>query len=224
MTRWPRSRTGLRCAEPLCPTPHLPPDALLEWRERLASAHAGSPQAVARQVAKGGKLTAEHIHLSFGPSDKYIGKQFQGDPNVDEAKLTLAPFSIITWLKQFPQWSITARLMPAAPPPPGVAIRKAAALAEGKDPDKAVTEARAKVTLRAIRSSAACHKLWSAGLLRDCASGSCGARCHTVHRGSCSRSRSCRRRGDQRHTSPTSRLCPAINRSNILPLSLQRDS
>ena len=100
----------------------------------------------ARQAAKGGKLTAEHIHLSFGPSDKFIGKQFQGDPNVNEATLTLGPFSVITWLKQFPDWSMTARLMPAPPPAPGVAIRKAAALAEGKDPDKAVAEARAKVT------------------------------------------------------------------------------
>ena len=35
--------------------------------------------------------------------------------------------------------------MPAAPPAPGVAIKKAAALAEGKDPEKAVQEARAKV-------------------------------------------------------------------------------
>ena len=68
-----------------------------------------------------------------------------GDPNVNEAALTLAPFSVITWLKQFSEWSMTARLMPTAPPPPGVAIRKAAALAEGKDPDTAVAEARAKV-------------------------------------------------------------------------------
>ena len=97
------------------------------------------------QAAKGGKLTAEHIHLTFGPSDKFIGKQYQGDPNVNEAALTLAPFSVITWLKQFSEWSMTARLMPTAPPPPGVAIRKAAALAEGKDPDTAVAEARAKV-------------------------------------------------------------------------------
>ena len=37
--------------------------------------------------------------------------------------------------------------MPGAPPPPGVAIHKAAAIAEKKDPDQAVIDARAKVTL-----------------------------------------------------------------------------
>lgn len=74
-----------------------------------------------------------------------MGRQYQGDPNVDDAALTLAPFSVLTWLKQFPSWGLTARLMPAASPPPGVAIQKAAALSEGKDPDRAVAAARAKV-------------------------------------------------------------------------------
>lgn len=37
--------------------------------------------------------------------------------------------------------------MPGAPPPPGVAIHKAAAIAEKKDPDQAVIDARAKVIL-----------------------------------------------------------------------------
>lgn len=45
--------------------------------------------------------------------------------------------------------------MPAAPPPPGVATHKAAAMAEGKDPDQAVQEARAKVTL--IQSICLCQ-------------------------------------------------------------------
>ena len=65
---------------------------------------------------------------------------------MNDAALTLAPFSVLTWLKQFPSWTLTARLMPAAPPPPGVAIKKAAALAEGKDPDKEVAIARMKVS------------------------------------------------------------------------------
>ena len=69
----------------------------------------------------------------------------QGDPNVDDGALTLGPFSVLTWLKQFPEWGLTARLMPEAPPPPGVAIRRAAALSEGKDPDREVAAARAKV-------------------------------------------------------------------------------
>ena len=42
-----------------------------------------------------------------------------------------------------------AALLPSAPLPPGVAIHKAAATAEHKDPDQAVADARAKVGWRA---------------------------------------------------------------------------
>ena len=45
----------------------------------------------------------------------------------------------------FPHWCLCIKLMPAAPPAPGVATFKAAAMAEGKDPDQAVNEARQKV-------------------------------------------------------------------------------
>ena len=48
--------------------------------------------------------------------------------------------------RRFPHWCLGVKLMPAAPLPPGVATHKAAAMAEGKDPDQAVQEARAKVT------------------------------------------------------------------------------
>ncbi len=133
---------------PRCPPDPAPSQGIIapqQHEHQKAARPAWLACVRARQAAKGGKLTADHIHLSFGPSDKFIGKQFQCDPNVNEATLTLGPFSVITWLKQFPDWSMTARLMPAPPPAPGVAIRKAAALAEGKDPDKAVAEARAKV-------------------------------------------------------------------------------
>ena len=38
-------------------------------------------------------------------------------------------------------------MLPGSPPPPGVAIQKAAAIAEKKDPEQAVIDARAKVNL-----------------------------------------------------------------------------
>ena len=50
----------------------------------------------------------------------------------------------LLWCR-FPHWSLSIKLMPAAPPAPGVATFKAAAMAEGKDPDQAVNEARQKV-------------------------------------------------------------------------------
>jgi hypothetical protein len=99
------------------------------------------------QAAFGGSLTPESIFLYFGPNDKKIGRQFADDPNVDEKVLTLAGFSVLPWLERFASWHLGAKLMPPAPPPPGTAIKKAAALAEGKDADKAVQEARAKVQL-----------------------------------------------------------------------------
>ena len=130
-----------------------------------------------------------------------MGKQFLGDPSVDEAAVKLSQFSMLAWLQRFPHWHLGARLMPPAPPAPGVhwhactlahacmtcssimrlsrrsndmhkvcqqpgpdnhvcpysraqsynvscagvATFRAAAMAEGKDPDKAVQEARAKV-------------------------------------------------------------------------------
>lgn len=97
------------------------------------------------QEAFGGALKADNLQLYFGPNDRKIGRQFEGDPNVDEKALTLAGFSVLPWLQRFPEWRLGVKLIPAMPPAPGVAIKKAAALAEGKDPDKAVQEARAKV-------------------------------------------------------------------------------
>lgn len=90
-------------------------------------------------------MEAENLQLYFGPNDRKIGRQFEGDPNVDEKTLPLAGFSVLPWLQRFPDWRLGVKLIPAMPPAPGVAIKKAAALAEGKDPDKAVQEARAKV-------------------------------------------------------------------------------
>jgi hypothetical protein len=97
------------------------------------------------QETFGGSLTADSIFLYFGPNDKKLGRQFAGDPNIDEKAMTLAGFSVLPWLDRFASWHLGAKLMPPTPPPPGVAIKKAAALAEGKDAEKAVQEARAKV-------------------------------------------------------------------------------
>ena len=74
-----------------------------------------------------------------------MGKAFLNDPSVDESKLKLGDFSCLAWLERFPHWRLTAKFLPPTPPPPGVATTSAAALSEGKDPAKAVAEARAKV-------------------------------------------------------------------------------
>ena len=74
-----------------------------------------------------------------------MGKAYQDDPAIDESKLLIGAFSCLSWLEQFPNWRLTARFMPATPPPPGVATTSAAAMSEGKDPQKAITEARVKV-------------------------------------------------------------------------------
>lgn len=95
-------------------------------------------------AAAGGSVTADDLLLGFGPVDRKLGRQYRDDPTVDDTKLTLAQFSVLDWLERFPHWALGARLLPPAPPPPGVAIKRAAAVAEGKDPERAVTEGRAK--------------------------------------------------------------------------------
>jgi len=69
--------------------------------------------------AAGGSITASDLLLSFGPNDRKIGKQYQGDPTVDESKLHLSSYSVLAWIERFPGWSLSARLLPAAPVPPG---------------------------------------------------------------------------------------------------------
>jgi len=123
--------------------------------------------------AAGGNIAPGDLLLTFGPNDRKIGKQYKGDPTVDERKLRLSDFSVLSWLQRFPHWTLLARLLPGAPPPPGkyenplpfasqtvfsntiisqmilflltgVAIKQAAALAEQKDPDRAIQDGRAK--------------------------------------------------------------------------------
>jgi hypothetical protein len=94
--------------------------------------------------AAGGSITADDLLVSFGPNDRKMGKQYKGDPTVDETKLKLSQYSVLSWLERFPHWTLSVRLLPGAPPPPGVAIKQAAAIAEKKDPERAVQDGRAK--------------------------------------------------------------------------------
>eukprot|EP00890_Picochlorum_soloecismus_P000101 jgi/Picsp_1/1091/NSC_04574-R1_---NA--- len=90
----------------------------------------------------GGSTKASDLMLNFGPNDRKLGKQFVGDPTVDEGKLLIKDFSILSWLERFPHWTLSVSLLPPTPPAPGVAVKKAAAMAENKDPEKAVEEGR----------------------------------------------------------------------------------
>lgn len=72
--------------------------------------------------AAGGQMAPEHLFLTFSPNERKIGRQFAGDPAIDEHKLLLREFSILQWLEKFPHWSLTARLIPGTPPPPGTLV------------------------------------------------------------------------------------------------------
>ena len=97
------------------------------------------------QAAFHHKAQADELALYFGPNDIMIGRSYVADPSVDETQLLLSHFSCLAWLENFPHWHLSVRFLPPTPPPPGVAAHRAAALSEGKDPDVAVKEARAKV-------------------------------------------------------------------------------
>ena len=90
-------------------------------------------------------MTPDRLMLFFGPNARRMGSQYFGDPAGEDTVLRLGDFSALEWLTRFPQWRLGARMLPEAPLPPGVAEHRAAALAERKDPDKAVQEARTKV-------------------------------------------------------------------------------
>lgn len=87
----------------------------------------------------------QDLQLYFSPVDAIIGQHYADDPAVEESSLKLAQYSCLRWLKRYPHWYLSVRFMPPAPLPPGVAAHRAAALSEGKDPDIAVRDARAKV-------------------------------------------------------------------------------
>ncbi|KAI7845176.1 hypothetical protein COHA_001221 [Chlorella ohadii] len=115
----------------------LPTDSVRDCKEKVAA-------------AAGGAVSADDLMLMFGPNDRKLGKQYVGDPSVDESKLLLSQYSLLQWVERFPHWKLTAALLPSAPLPPGVAIHKAAATAEHKDPDQAVADARAKGSIPKI--------------------------------------------------------------------------
>lgn len=68
----------------------------------------------------GGNITADDLFLTFGPNERKLGRQYKGDPTVNEKELKLSSYSILAWIQRFPHWYLIARLLPAAPPPPGV--------------------------------------------------------------------------------------------------------
>ena len=54
------------------------------------------------QETFGGTLKKEDISIYFGPNERRIGKQFLGDPSVEEAVLKLKDFSVLSWLERWP--------------------------------------------------------------------------------------------------------------------------
>lgn len=106
------------------------------------------------QKAFGSKVQHTELQLYFSPNEAILGQQYSDDPAVDESSLTMSQFSCLFWLEKYPSWYLSVRFMPPAPLPPGVAAHRAAALSEGKDPDIAVRDARAKVyTLSLYRNT-----------------------------------------------------------------------
>ena len=90
-------------------------------------------------------MPPEKIKLSFGPSAKPIGAQYVGDPTVDEGKVRMDAYSVLDWIERFPHWALYVKFLPDTPPPPGEAAVRAAAVAEGRDAEEMLKEAREKV-------------------------------------------------------------------------------
>ena len=89
-------------------------------------------------------VPAEKLLLSFGPSPKPIGAEYEGDPNVDEEKMKMGDLSVLGWLERFPHWPLYVKFLPPTPPAPGEAAVRAAAIAEDRNPEEMLQEARAK--------------------------------------------------------------------------------
>ncbi|XRB21835.1 hypothetical protein RI054_28g116840 [Pseudoscourfieldia marina] len=86
-------------------------------------------------------ITYDQLLLEFGPNETKYGKTFYDDPAHDETALTLGDYSALHWIEKFPHWYLLARLIPPAPPIPGYAAHRAAALGKNEDPDKAIEAA-----------------------------------------------------------------------------------
>ena len=150
-------RVALTFCESLLPPPGAEPvevavdlsegDSVAFAKEKIAGALAASssPPSSSSSASPPARVAGEMLLLHFGPNDAVIGRAFAGDPSVDEGAELLGAHSALGWLRQFPRWRLGARPLPAAPPPPGEAAHRAAAQAEGRDPEGAVAEAREKV-------------------------------------------------------------------------------
>ena len=103
-----------------------PEDSIRALKERISS------------VISNSVMDPDLIQVTFGPSERIIGKRFLGDPLVDETNTFVKQYTFLQWLEQFPHWCLTVKRAADTPPPPGVAIKKAAASAEQEDPDQAV--------------------------------------------------------------------------------------
>lgn len=73
-----------------------PSDTVLQLKQKVAA-------------AAGGLVSADDLQLTFGPNDRKIGRQYQGDPVVDESKLTIEKFSLLDWIQRFPHWTLTGK-------------------------------------------------------------------------------------------------------------------
>ena len=162
--------------------------------QNAAEPHSLSPHARCLQAAFAGKVTADQLLLYFGPNERKMGKQFTADPSMDDRKLTLKDFSCLPWLERFPHWHLGVKLLPATPPPPGVAATAAAAMSEGKDVDKAIAEARQKVSHLVTCVHA------TARLLKELECGACRARFPLSQSCLCHGARSRTLRQQQRQT------------------------
>ena len=58
---------------------------------------------------------------------------------------------MLQWLERYPHWTLSARLLPATPPPPGESAVRIAAELENKNADRAVKNARAKGEIPSLK-------------------------------------------------------------------------
>jgi hypothetical protein len=73
-----------------------PSDTVLQLKQKVA-------------MAAGGLVSADDLQLAFGPVDRKIGRQYQGDPIVDESKLKLEHYTLLEWIQRFPHWTLTGK-------------------------------------------------------------------------------------------------------------------
>lgn len=74
----------------------VPQDTVLGLKQKVAA-------------AAGGAITADDLLLSFGPNDRHIGRQYVKDPAVDEGKLKLEQYSLLSWIQRFPHWTLSGK-------------------------------------------------------------------------------------------------------------------